>query len=344
MNQAFLNPKFVIMRYFILLSLLLITGLLIGQNCNSRPNYLGPEGGLWLVSYDGTEERLRLPNNNICAAGTILDDCQTENMTFSVTFPIRTNPTRVEYELELFEINSSQPLHVNGLYRSLTRTSRTSTDHHFRDKEYSATINCKVKPDHTYRVRLKWRKKNYGFSPWRYVISNTWNVYPYDQSQEEMCPYGGFDSANCYVSVKPPNGFIYNNCFYVTPQSSNICPSGTTLENGVCIVDNVPGGSAFESGIILLDNNLCKPVSNASQCSSEVVTWTFSGQSLPCCVVYSPPRGHTIKPQGKRWIVNTTPVCPPNTGFDGANCQVDCAPCGRSAFEYEGNWYYTRKR
>ncbi len=332
------------MRYFIQLILLLIVNPLAGQNCNSRPAYLMYEGGLRLFSYDGTKEELRLPNNDICAKGTILEDCNTENMTFSVTFPILTSAFNVEYELELFEINSSLPLQVNGLYHSLTRTARTRVHNHYQGKEYSTTISCRVKPNHTYRVRLKWRKKSFGFYSWQYVVSNTWNVYPYDQSQEEICPYGGFDSANCFVSVKPSNGFIYNNCFYVTPASSNICPTGTTFENGVCIIDNVPGGNSFESGIILLENKLCKPVSNASACSSEVVTWNFSGTSLPCCVVYSPPWGHTIKPNGKRWMVNTTPVCPPNSGYDGANCQVNCAPCGRSAFEYEGNWYYTRNR
>lgn len=140
---------------------------------------------------------------------------------------------------------------------------------------------------------------------------------------------GNFDSANFLIMNKPSNGFIYNNCFYVTPLKGTKCPPGTSYDGANCyLMDKPSNGFIYKNRFYTLYNGTSCPINS-----------TYDGAN---CLVYDTPWGHNAFEYKNKWYVTPFPECPSNSTYDGANCLICCPPCGTKAFEYSGKWYYSK--
>lgn len=72
----------------------------------------------------------------------------------------------------------------------------------------------------------------------------------YVAGSAKPCPDGSFDGTGCSFGNMPPNGFIYNNAFYVTTLLPGTCPMVGTIQSkwdgaNCFIMAAAPGTSAF---------------------------------------------------------------------------------------------------
>jgi hypothetical protein len=308
---------------------------LSAQLCSQRPTFQIGYNGVTLNSFEGTLENVYGTNGYLCAAGVYLD-CKLKSLTFTTAFPILTNRIRVKYYVELYEVNSTQNLTGLTYYNLIAQSNEvTISDHYFQSTQYVVVMNVPVKPGYTYRARMRYKTRLANWLPWSAfwsnTVSNSWNVYSPTQATYNTCPFGNYDSANCYVMDKPANGFIYNNCFYVLPSPGNTCPIGTSYDGANCLLMNKPANG------FIYANNFYVPKNSNGSCPPG------TNDDSANCVVFLTPWGHNAFEYQGKWYVTPLPSCPQGFSYDGANCYYNCAPCGRTAFEYQGKWYYTYK-
>jgi hypothetical protein len=139
-----------------------------------------------------------------------------------------------------------------------------------------------------------------------------------------QCPVGTFDGANCFVMTKPPNGFIWNQGFYVPPVKN--CPLGS-FDGLACFVMKKP----FMG--FIWNNGFYTAPGPGNSCSLG----TFD--SANCFIAKAPPGTTAFQALGKFYY---TPVlsCAQGT-FDGANCLLAAAGVGTQPFEWNGGFYVT---
>ena len=301
-------------------------------NCSERPTYQIGYNGVQLTSWEGTQESIYGDNGVLCALGVYLDDCESKTLTWNVSFPLLTNRKNVKYYVEIYETSSSNSLSWLNNFNLIAQSPETTIDDHFfQSTEYNVQVITTVKPNYTYRARLRYKVKFLGiWWSWNNNVSNTWNVYPNPDATYNSCPYGNYDTANCFVMEKPEGGFIYNNCFYVPAKKGTACPEGTGYDGANCYFKDKPS-----NGFIYYNNFYVTPTNG--DCPNGT---SYDGAN---CVVFQTPWGHHAFEYNGKWYVTPKPICPEGFSYDGANCQLNCAPCGRTAFEYDGNWYYTYK-
>lgn len=319
-------------QYLLLLTVMVLisSSTLFAVDCSERPTYQIGYNGVQMTSWEGIQETVYGANGVICSAGVFLEDCDSKVLTWNVTFPLLTNRKNVKYYVEIYEADSDGDLSWLNNYTLIAQSPVETIDNHYsQSTEYSVQVITPINVNHTYRARLRYKVRWAGiWWGWYNNISNSWNVYPSQEATYQSCPFGQYDSANCFVMEKPDNGFIYNNCFYVPPGKGTTCPKGTSYDSANCYLMEKPA-----NGFIYYNNFYVQ--SSNGNCPNGT---SYDGAN---CLVYLTPWGHNAFEYMGNWYVTPMPVCPEGFSYDGANCIYDCAPCGRTAFEYNGNWYYT---
>lgn len=292
--------------------------------------------------------------------GAYPDDSTGEDkMSWRVTFRIKRKKRKsVRYKVKVLRAKTSDvatgilngtigTLNFSEVYESSLITKSSTNPNEL----FTEFVNMPVDPEYTYYVKITYKTKRRSWQWfWRNLESNSWNIYENPQSNESdpviTCSFGNSDGANCFIMEKPNNGFIYENCFYVLASTTNICPAGTTLESGKCLINGTVPGVGLETGFFEQNNKLYKILNSGESCNAEIIQISLSNSViLDACLFYDPQWPHIIYHSaydGWKWTVNTAPSCPSGYNYDGANCLYRCAPEGREAFEYAGNWYYTR--
>jgi hypothetical protein len=140
------------------------------------------------------------------------------------------------------------------------------------------------------------------------------------------CPFGSFDGANCFLTVKPPGGFMYERGFYIPASPTHDCPVGG-FDGANCYLMAKPA-----TGFIWMNGFYVKPGPGGS-CSMG----GFDGAN---CFILKAPFGTKAFEWGGNFYVSTLPTCSQGS-FDGANCLLASAPAGSNPFEWNGNFYFT---
>jgi len=138
-----------------------------------------------------------------------------------------------------------------------------------------------------------------------------------------------YDSANCYVEPVPSGetGFIYNNSYYITPDTTPLCTIGS-YDGANCYIGALPSGSTpYVSG-----DSLFVTTQTGGGCG---IGFPYSGA---CYIGEIGPWANDFVWSGGLYV---TPLPTCNDGdYDGANCYMGSAPSGTSAFLYGGSFYY----
>jgi len=146
---------------------------------------------------------------------------------------------------------------------------------------------------------------------------------------QNKCPIGSFDSANCFVMVKPPGGFMWGRGFYIPATATHNCPVGS-FDSANCYFMAKPA-----TGFIWMNGFYVKRSSNGS-CSQG----TFDGAN---CFIMKAPWGTKAFEWGGNFYVTPQPSCSQGS-YDGANCLIVSAPAGTNPFEWGGNFYFTPRK
>lgn len=139
-----------------------------------------------------------------------------------------------------------------------------------------------------------------------------------------QCPLGSFDGANCFVMVKPPNGFIWQQGFYMHASKTSNCAAGT-YDGANCFIMLKPANG------FIWNNGFYAHAGAGGSCS----VGTYDGAN---CFIQSAPWGTTAFEYAGNFYVTPISVCGQGS-FDGANCLLATAPAGTTLFEWGGNFY-----
>lgn len=143
------------------------------------------------------------------------------------------------------------------------------------------------------------------------------------------CPVGSFDGANCFITTKPPGGFMWGRGFYMPAAKSSNCPVGS-YDTANCYLMAKPTNG------FIWDNGFYVTAGPGGTCS----TGNYDGAN---CFIMKAPWGTNAFEWGGNFYVTTLPSCAQGT-YDGANCLIATAPFGTNMFEWNGNFYVTPRQ
>jgi hypothetical protein len=141
----------------------------------------------------------------------------------------------------------------------------------------------------------------------------------------------------CLINFPVPAGatpFIWNNAYYVAPDTSTTCLAGGPTPDGAnhCYFEPQPYGG-FQ-----VNDSFYVPGSSPLYCTALNSTYTYDG-NVKACLVKTAPWGTHAFVSGPNWYFTTEFKCKAG-GYDGANCYIMTAPAVTTAFINSNAFYY----